>query len=105
MAFDELVPKLAHNDVTKNGHAFMDEESRLKIYFGPNEKFEVNDRSQRPKQQRDQVTVKFSNILDALTEAVQSDRTWLNDFRDDEVAISKDLHDVILAYKKLKRSA
>ena len=36
-------------------------------------------------------------------DAVHSGRTWLNDFEDDEVTISTDLFEVILAYQHYRR--
>ncbi len=87
----------------------MDNESRLKIYFGPNERLEVNDSSPRPTHIQEQtgqtIVVKLAEILDPLTHAIDSNRAWLKDFRDDEVTISKDLHDVLIAYRDIKRSA
>lgn len=87
----------------------MDNESRLKIYFGPNERLEVNDSSPRPNKKQEQdgqsVVVKLAEILGPVTDAIDANRAWLSDFREDEVTISKDLYDVLLAYRKIKRSA
>jgi len=38
-----------------------------------------------------------------LMDAVHSGRTWLRDFEDDEVTISTDLYEVILAYQHFRR--
>ncbi len=83
----------------------MDKQSRLKIYFGPNDRLQVNDATARSSERAAQVVVKLSDILDSLADAIDADRTWLQDFRDDKVTISKDLHDVLLAYRRLKKSA
>ena len=87
----------------------MDNESRLKIYFGPNERLEVNDSSPEAKQKEadygQKVVVKLAEILDPLTDAIDTNRAWLNDFREDEVTISKDLHDVLTVYRNMRRSA
>ena len=83
----------------------MDKESRLKIYFGPHDHLQVNEASPRQAGNDQNVVVKLAEILDPLTDAIDTDRRWLKDFRDDEVTISKDLHDVLAAYQKLKRSA
>ena len=42
-------------------------------------------------------------IMPLLADAVQSQRTWLRDFADDEVTISMDLYEVILAYQHYRR--
>jgi len=87
----------------------MDNESRLKIYFGPNERLEVNDSPPRQNQKHEQdgqkVVVKLAEILDPVIDAIDTDRAWLSDFREDEVAISKDLYEVLTAYRNIKRSA
>jgi hypothetical protein len=42
-------------------------------------------------------------ILPLLSDAVRSDRTWLRDFAEDEVGISMDLYEVLLAYQHYRR--
>jgi hypothetical protein len=49
------------------------------------------------------VTVSLGEILPMLADAVQSNRTWLGDFTDDDVTISSDLYEVILAYQHYRR--
>ena len=46
-----------------------------------------------------QVRVALSDILPALLDAARSDRGWVGDFADEEVAISQDLYDVVMAYQ------
>ena len=43
------------------------------------------------------------DVLPLLSDAVRSDRTWLRDFADDEVTISMDLYEVLLAYQHYRR--
>lgn len=83
----------------------MDKESRLRVYFGPNDRLQVNEATPRPVAGAANVVVTLADILDPLTDAIDADRTWLNDFRDDPVTISQDLHDILTAYRKLKKSA
>ena len=52
---------------------------------------------------RETVTVPLMEIMPLLADAVQSQRTWLRDFADDEVTISMDLYEVILAYQHYRR--
>jgi len=42
-------------------------------------------------------------VLPLLADAVRSERTWLRDFHDDEITISMDLYEVILAYQHYRR--
>ncbi len=49
------------------------------------------------------VKVTLGEILPLLADAVSSKRTWLRDFVNDDVSISSDLHEVILAYQHFQR--
>jgi hypothetical protein len=42
-------------------------------------------------------------VLPLLADAVASDRTWLKDFADEEIAVSPDLYDVLQAYRHFRR--
>jgi len=48
------------------------------------------------------VPVTLGEITDLLVEASQMQRTWLNDFSDDDVQVSADLFEVLCAYRQLK---
>jgi hypothetical protein len=72
---------------------------RLRIYFGPDR--ETTTAS--PESSPEQVTVPLGEVLSWLTEAIINGRTWLQDFEDDEVTISSDLYEVILAYQHYRR--
>ncbi len=50
-----------------------------------------------------QVTVSVGEVLPLLAHAVASQRTWLNDFTDDEITVSADLYEVLLAYQYYRR--
>jgi len=47
----------------------------------------------------DQVTVCWGDILPWLVDAIESKRSWIHDFDGDQVQISRDMHDVICAYR------
>ena len=75
--------------------------SHLKLYSGPTE-------SQVPTLSKNElgqncVTVAACEILPLLADAVNSRRTWLSDFEDDEITISTDLYEVLLAYQYFRR--
>lgn len=71
--------------------------ARLKIYHAPEE-------SSGGVQSSDHtVTAPVGEILPLLADAIQSERTWLKDFENDEVTISSDLYEVLLAYRFLRR--
>jgi hypothetical protein len=70
---------------------------QLRVYYGPNQS------ATSSAQQADAVTVPLGEILPLLAEAVQSRRTWLEDFATDDVTISTDLYEVLLAYQHYRR--
>lgn len=72
---------------------------KLRIFCGPQD----NGLAATSPQQPDQVTVPLCEIFPLLADAVQSKRTWLEDFGDDEISISADLYDVILSYQHFRR--
>ncbi len=75
--------------------------SHLRVYSGPvDENTSVEASTTR---QRDTVTVPLMEVLPLLADAHQSQRTWLRDFADDELTISMDLYEVILAYQYYRR--
>ncbi len=72
---------------------------RLRIYFGPDDCTPVQPESQKPAPVKETVTLSLGEIFPLLADAVRSERTWLRDFADDEINISADLYEVILAYR------
>ena len=75
--------------------------SHLKLYCGPAE-------TQSPTISKNEsgqncVTVAAGEILPLLADAVNSRRTWLSDFEDDEITVSTDLYEVLLAYQYFRR--
>ena len=76
-------------------------QSRLRVYYGPISESRVN--TTRSPRQNETVTVPLGDILPMLADAVGSNRTWLRDFTSDDVTISSDLYEVILAYQHYRR--
>ncbi len=73
----------------------------LRIYRGPAEKTILAhnaDSTALPT-----LTVSLGEVLPLLADAVASQRTWLADFEDDEITISTDLYEVLLAYQHYRR--
>jgi hypothetical protein len=79
----------------------------LRIYYGPEGEPElksVEDRlPTRESAYQNQVTVPLKVVLNTLADAVLRNRSWIQDFEDDEVTISTDLFEVILAYQHYHR--
>ena len=74
--------------------------SQLRVYYGP--QTETSAQATQSENQ-DTVSLPLGEILPLLADAVRSERTWLNDFQNDEVTISTDLYEVILAYQHYRR--
>ncbi len=74
---------------------------RLRVYYGPDS--ETTATVSESKLARDTVTVPLGDVLHLLADAVHSNRTWLRDFSDDEITISSDLYEVVLAYQHFRR--
>ena len=74
---------------------------RLRIYYGPRE--EQTATVQTSEEQTHTVTVPIGDIFPLLADALQSERSWLRDFEDDEITISTDLYEVLLAYQHFHR--
>lgn len=76
--------------------------THLRIYHGPQ-----NDahglQVAEPGSARETCTVPLMDVLPLLADAVQSPRIWLRDFEDDEISISMDLYEVLLAYQHHRR--
>jgi hypothetical protein len=75
--------------------------SALRIYYGPEK---VSSKSAKPVDDNT-ATVRLSEILPLLADAVNNRRTWLRDFNDDPVTITTDLYEVILAYQHCRGPA
>lgn len=52
-----------------------------------------------------EVTIKLEELTRILADAIIWDRTWIQDFADDDVRISADLFEVLSAYAHLRPSA
>ena len=77
-------------------------DSRLRVYYGPEE---VTALAERPTTLplRETVTLSVGEVLPLLMDAVKSRRQWVGDFYDDELTISSDLYEVLLAYQHFRR--
>jgi hypothetical protein len=76
----------------------------LRVFFGSEDGDDSTVFSGSPETQQ-KMTVSLAEILPALTDAVNSDRAWLEDFIDDPVVITTDLYEVLLTYQDLRSTA
>ena len=76
--------------------------SHLRIYRGPGDDA-IETAPAGPVGIQNQVTVNVGEVLPLLADALASRRTWLRDFEQDEITISSDLYEVLLAYRHYRR--
>jgi hypothetical protein len=76
--------------------------SNLRIYRGPAEETSICSASTAAPAT---VTVDLGEVLPLLADAVASRRTWLGDFERDQITISADLYEVLLAYQYYRHPA
>lgn len=84
--------------------------NRLRIYYGPEETQPAYSQQlciaadTLPEAgPRTSVTVSLDEVLPLLVDAVRSNRSWLSDFQDEEITISSDLYEVLMAYQHFRR--
>jgi hypothetical protein len=72
---------------------------QLRVYYGP----ETSAPTSEPKPDHPVVTVPLGEVLPMLVDAARHQRAWLGDFLEDEITISSDLYEIILAYQHYRR--
>lgn len=75
--------------------------SQLRVYYGPEGACATG--APAATKHEHTVQLRLGEIFPLLADAVRSERTWLRDFEDDEITISMDLYEVILAYQHCRR--
>jgi hypothetical protein len=76
--------------------------SRLRVYYGPEEVAgDVATMDTLPL--RETVSMPLGEVLPLLMDAVKNRRQWVGDFFDDNITISSDLYEVLLAYQHFRR--
>ena len=76
--------------------------TRLRVYYGPDDDTTTATVTESERSTPN-VTIPLGDVFSVLADAVQHRRDWLKDFQDDEITISTDLYEVILAYQHFRR--
>jgi hypothetical protein len=76
--------------------------SRLRVYYGPEES-RSSGATPATIPLRETVTLPLGEVLPLLMDAVKNRRQWVGDFFDDDITISSDLYEVLLAYQHFRR--
>lgn len=71
---------------------------QLRVYYGPEET-----QAATLTEKHDSVRLRLGDVLPMLADAIRGERTWLRDFEDDDISISTDLYEVLLAYQHYRR--
>ena len=74
--------------------------AQLRVYYGPEK---IRTAAVAAPEQDNTVRVRLKDVAHLLADAVESRRTWLRDFGDDEVTLSSDLYEVLMAYQHFRR--
>ncbi len=74
--------------------------SALRVYHGPEDS---QPNILRHPAAIEKVSVTLGEILPVLAEALSENRSWVHDFLDDEVQITTDLYEVLLAVQHYRR--
>ena len=59
----------------------------------------------KPASAPEMISVPLGDILEPLTEAIRTNRTFLRDFSDDEIRLSADLFDVLTTFQRMRAGA
>ncbi|MBW3600890.1 MAG: hypothetical protein KY475_26940 [Planctomycetes bacterium] len=76
-------------------------QTHLRVFTGDEEELSLPT-APRPAES-DTVQVCLGDVARLLADAVHSDRTWLYDFQDEDITVSADLYEVMLAYRFFRR--
>ncbi len=52
----------------------------------------------------DRVEIRLQDFAAMMMDAAATDRAWVQDFQDDQMAIPRDLYEVMLAYQRMRRA-
>ncbi len=74
----------------------------LRVYRGPEEETAPAPVATMSSD-NEQITAKASHLLPLMANAILSQRTWLDDFAEDEITVSADLYEVLMAYQHFRR--
>lgn len=77
---------------------------RLRVFFGQDD---APSKATSPTdvQVQNQVTVTLGDVLPLLLDALETRRAWLRDFEEDELTLSSDLYEVLMAYQSMRSAA
>lgn len=96
-------------DKSFNGHSELDCVTETKpdapIYLRIDESQEPTDARRHRKHVDRRVNVRLKDVLPLFVEASAKHRMWLDDFGDDQLSISNDLYEILLAYRAMQRAA
>lgn len=79
----------------------MARDRQLRVYYGPQDTRSVPLSSVR--NDSSTVDITLHELQSTLIDAVEANRAWPEDFRDEKLTISTDLYEIISAYRQMRR--
>lgn len=76
--------------------------STLRVYSGPDTTESTSDAAYEAFS-RPSIPMTVSELMNVLVDATLHRRAWVDDFKNDEIMVSPDLYEVILAYQHYHR--
>ncbi len=76
---------------------------KLRVFYGSESVPASIGATELPSLDPQTVTVPLAEVFPLLAEASRNRRAWLSDFADDQITISQDLYEVIVAYQHYRR--
>lgn len=77
---------------------------QLTLFRGDSTEADSNPTASCPTNSADSVTLRLKDILPALNQAASNRLSWVRDFEDDPVVVSRDFYEVLLTYQSMKRA-
>jgi hypothetical protein len=68
------------------------------------ESSEIKNQPSLTNQNADRVEMRLQDFASMMQDATATDRAWVKDFHDDQLAIPRDLYEVMLAYQQMRRA-
>ena len=77
---------------------------QLTLFRGDSAEADSNPKAPSATSSTDSVTLRLKDILAVLHQAASNRLSWIRDFEDDPIVVSRDFYEVLLTYQNMKRA-
>lgn len=91
-------------DSEYNGAETATQPIQLTLFHGDSVAEDANPEAPCPANSTDSVTLRLKDILPVLKQASANRLSWVRDFEDDPIVVSRDFYEVLLTYQNMKRA-